>query len=98
MGPYRWPAPCNAQNLQGLFDASHTGSVCSQVDDDSGTDLASLSMIRSFSLRIERLEGVIRLSQKHAAVDGQRVAQQLPAQNDGDGTNFVYMIADLHIP
>jgi transcriptional regulator len=57
---------------------------------------ALLPMIRGVRLRIESVEGVTRLSQKHPPADRMRVAWNLLASGDGDGAQIARMIAGLH--
>jgi len=57
-----------------------------------------LPMIRGFRLKIERIEGVTRLSQKHPQSDRLNVIRNLLAQGDGDSVQIARMIAGLRRP
>ncbi len=66
-------------------------------DAPEGRVATLLPMIRSFSFRIDRIEGVTRLSQKHGAADRERVAGHLAAQDDGDANEIARMMAALRL-
>ena len=56
-----------------------------------------LPYIRSFRIRIEKIEGVTKLSQGHPAEDRVRVIQGLLAEGDEGAAEIARMMAELGI-
>lgn len=54
-----------------------------------------LPMIRGIHLKIESIEGAVRLSQKHPPADRERVAQNLLVSGVGDSVEIARMITAL---
>lgn len=58
---------------------------------------ALLPHIRSFRIRVEKIEGATKLSQKHPASDRVRVIEGLLAQGDGGAVEIARLMAGLGI-
>ncbi|MGA9795921.1 MAG: FMN-binding negative transcriptional regulator [Rhizomicrobium sp.] len=54
-----------------------------------------LPMIRSFRIKVDRIEGVTKLSQTHPKEDRMRVAHKLLEQNDGNSHEIARLIREL---